>query len=85
MTGYRVGDFLPHVTYAQLDLHDGGRQSSWAYGLNYSLTPSVTLKGEYKRVDSTKGLFGAFSPVDPTVANQSFDGDVISVGLDFVF
>jgi hypothetical protein len=84
MTGYRVGEFLPHVTYAQMDLHDGGRQSSWAYGLNYSVTPSVTLKGEYKRVESTKGLFGAFIP-DYTVANQTFDGDVISVGLDFVF
>lgn len=84
MTGYRMGDFLPHVTYAQMDLHDGGRQSSWAYGLNYSLTASMTLKGEYKRVESDRGFNGAFTP-DYTAANQTFDGDVISIGLDFVF
>lgn len=84
MTGYRMGDFLPHITYAQMDVKDAGRQSSWAYGLNYSLTPSVTLKGEYKRVDSTEGLSGAFTP-DYAATNQTFDGDVISVGLDFVF
>ncbi|MGP3791561.1 porin [Pseudomonas sp. B392_1p] len=84
MTGYRVGDFLPHVTYAQMDVKDAGRQSSWAYGLNYNVTPSVTLKGEYKRVESTKGLSGVFTP-DYTVASHTFDGDVLSVGLDFVF
>ena len=25
------------------------------YGLNYSITPTVTLKGEYKRVDTSQG------------------------------
>lgn len=84
MAGYRVGDFLPHVTYAQTDVTNEGRQSSWAYGLNYSLTPTVTLKGEYKRVDSTKGQSGVFTP-DYTAARSTYDGDVISVGFDFIF
>lgn len=84
MAGYRVGDFLPHLTYAQTDITNEGRQSSWAYGLNYSLTPTVTLKGEYKRVDSTKGQSGVFAP-DYTAARSTFDGDEISVGVDFIF
>ena len=91
MGGRRFGDFLPHLTYAQLDESDAGRQTSWTYGLNYSLNANVTLKGEYKRVDisnpgygapaGTPGLFAAnYSTFSPT-----FDGDIISVGIDFVF
>ena len=48
MGGRRFGDFLAHVTYAQLD-EDEGRQSSWTLGLNYNILPTVVLKGEYKR------------------------------------
>src|SRR5690606_14624639 len=61
MGGRRFGEFLAHVTYAQLD-EDAGRQSSWTYGLNYSLLPTVTPKGEYKRVDTRGGYDGVFVP-----------------------
>lgn len=98
MGGRRFGDLLPHLTYAQLDGEKGGgRQVSWTYGLNYSLLPNVTLKGEYKRVDTSsegQGVFvktgaeyyrelllnGMFGIPAPT-----FDGDIVSVGIDFVF
>ncbi len=60
MSGRRFGDFLPHVTYAQLDDDITGRQTSMTYGLNYSLSPSVTLKGEYKRVDTKEHSPGLF-------------------------
>ncbi|WP_120994257.1 porin [Stutzerimonas urumqiensis] len=93
MGGRRFGDFLAHVTYAQMDESNAGGQSSWTYGLNYSLTPTVTLKGEYKRVDTYdqgKGVFvksfdelvsEAFGVTTP----RTFDGDIVSVGVDFVF
>lgn len=92
MGGRRFGDFLAHVTYAQLD-EDAGRQSSWTYGLNYSLLPTVTLKGEYKRVDTSGGYDGVFVPSARELAlsavgaapARNFDGDIISVGVDFVF
>ncbi|WP_150304391.1 porin [Pseudomonas saliphila] len=85
MAGHRFGDYLPHVTYAQWDEKgEPGRQSSWAYGLNYSLTPSVTLKGEYKRVESTRGFSGGFVP-DFSVVDRTFDGDIVSIGADFIF
>ncbi len=87
MLGRHFGDFLPHVTYAQLEQQDAGGQNSWTYGLNYSLSPSVTLKSEYKRVEFTdayRGFTGAFVR-DYSSAQPTFDGDMFSVGADFVF
>lgn len=93
MGGRRFGEFLPHVTYAQLD-EDAGRQNSWTFGLNYNLMPTVVLKGEYKRVetsgDSYEGVFvrNAQQTVDDRLGlapAHNFDGDIFSVGVDFVF
>lgn len=104
MGGRRFGEFLTHITYAQLD-DDSGRQTSWTFGLNYNLMPTVVLKGEYKRVDTrggAAGLFGLTSQeafdngvyadgIGPLPAgaagspSRNFDGDIISVGVDFVF
>lgn len=97
MGGHRFGDFLGHVTYAQLDEESSGRQVSWTYGLNYSLASNVVLKGEYKRVDTSDGGQGVFVQsgqeyISEMVMNRRFgtpistyDGDIISIGLDFVF
>ena len=99
MGGRRFGDFLPHVTYAQLD-DNGGRQSSWTLGLNYQATPTVVVKGEYKRVDTKNGLDGVFTRSAQEVFDnevngrfggavgapaRNYDGDIVSVGVDFVF
>ncbi len=99
MGGRRFGDFLAHVTYAQLD-EDEGRQNSWTLGLNYNVLPTVVVKGEYKRVNTTGGYDGVFvrnaqELYDNTVNNLSggalgvparnYDGDIISAGVDFVF
>ncbi len=100
MGGRRIGDYLGHVTYAQLDA-PAGRQRSMTYGLNYSLMPTVTLKGEYKRVDVSQGNYtGAFrADAQQTYDNGVYeltngalgtplgtpDGDIISVGVDFIF
>lgn len=88
MGGRRLGDFLPHLTYAQLDEEKGARQSSWTLGLNYSLMPNVTLKGEYKQVKTENGFEGMFVPSALEVLSQNipdFDGEIISLGIDFVF
>lgn len=99
MGGRRFGDFLPHVTYAQLD-DNGGRQSSWTLGLNYQVAPTVVIKGEYKRVDTKNGYDGVFTRNAQEVFDnaaydlsggavgapaRNYDGDIISVGVDFVF
>lgn len=100
MGGRRFGDYLAHVTYGQLD-EASGRQVSMTYGLNYSITPTVTLKGEYKRVDTSQtdesiGVFKANA--QQSYDNAAFqrtgvfgaplgtqDADIFSVGVDFVF
>ncbi|WP_054895777.1 hypothetical protein [Pseudomonas sp. NBRC 111137] len=99
MGGRRFGDFLVHTTYAQLD-EGKGRQSSWAYGLNYNITPTVIVKGEYKRVDTSGKFNGVFiesaqesydhagyaaSNGFSGTPSRNYDGDIISVGVDFVF
>ena len=100
MGGRRFNDYLAHVTYGQLD-ESSGRQVSMTYGLNYSVTPTVTLKSEYKRVDTSQGdeSIGVFK----ANAQQSYDNaayqqtgvfgaplgthdaDIFSVGVDFIF
>ena len=98
MSGRRFGDLLPHVTYAQLDEQGGGgRQVSWTYGLNYNLLPNVTLKGEYKRVDTSREGHGVFVKTGEEyftdlvmkdmfgIPQPTYDGDVFSIGIDFVF
>ncbi|NVZ99182.1 hypothetical protein [Pseudomonas gingeri] len=99
MAGRRFGSFLAHVTYGQMD-DSSGRESSWTYGLNYNVTPTVVVKGEFKRIDTSGGAPGFFSrnaqqTVDDAVYSASngqqgspsrnFDGDIISLGVDFVF
>ncbi len=97
MGGRRFGDFLPHLTYAQLDEQSGGRQVSWTYGLNYNLLPNVTLKGEYKRVDTSHEASGVFVKTGEEyftdlfmkqnfgIVQPTYDGDIFSIGIDFVF
>lgn len=100
MGGRRFGEVLVHITYAQLD-EDGGRQNSWTYGVNYNLTPNIVLKSEYKRVDTRgNGYRGTFvetaqETFDHAVfaasngaagaPSRNYDGDILSVGVDFVF
>lgn len=93
MGGRRFGDYLAHVTYGQLD-DPSGRQVSMTYGLNYSFSPTVTLKGEYKRVDTSQGdeALGVFQADAQQTLNNAFgqsygtpDADIFSVGVDFIF
>jgi len=100
MGGRRFGDYLAHVTYGQLD-ESSGRQVSMTYGLNYSITPTVTLKSEYKRVDTSQsdesiGVFkaNAQQSYDNAAYQQTgvfgaplgtHDADIFSVGVDFIF
>lgn len=99
MGGRRFGDFLAHVTYGQMK-DDSGHESSWTYGLNYNVTPSIVVKGEFKRVDTRGGTSGVFIKTPQETVNnilfaqssgtfgspsRNFDGDIFSLGVDFVF
>ena len=45
---------------------------------------NVTLKSEYKRIESTRNYNGSFVPAY-NAAEPTFDGDIFSIGADFVF
>lgn len=97
MAGRRFGNLEAHLTYGQLDDEFTGRQSSWNWGLNYRLSPTVILKSEYKRVDNANESQGVFvrggeeyleALTRKEVLGQpmrTFDGDILSFGIDFLF
>ena len=83
--GYRIGRFLPHITYASLldnnDSNDPGialEQDSVTAGVRYELGTGADLKFEVQRVepeDGTRGLL--ISPVDDIM--------VYSLAVDVIF
>ena len=97
MAGRRFGNLGAHLTYGQLDDEFTGRQSSWNWGLNYRLSPTVIIKSEYKRVDNANESQGVFvrggeeyleALTRKEVLGQpmrTFDGDILSFGIDFLF
>lgn len=98
MGGHRFGDFMPHVTYAESEVSES-KQHSMSYGLNYTLSPKVVIKGEYKKVATNNAYRGNFVKDSQDLVDNalnaknshfgspatSFDGDIFSVGVDFVF
>jgi hypothetical protein len=98
MGGHRFGNVMPHATYAESEVA-GGHTRSMAYGLNYTVSPKVVIKGEYKKVSTYNAFRGNFAKdsqelVDNALNAQNshfgtpatnLDGDIFSVGVDFVF
>lgn len=70
--GYRIGNLLPHVTYADLDAEEG--RSSVTLGLSYRMTDASTIKFELQQVTPAE------SEGEET---ESFN--VVSVAFDVVF
>ncbi|MDT8429305.1 MAG: hypothetical protein RQ757_11110 [Pseudomonadales bacterium] len=98
MGGRRFGKFAAHLTFAQLDAENAGIQASTTYALNYNIRPNIILKSEYKRVDTRGGFAGIFAlKADELMANgmfamsggtmgsapRNFDGDIVSIGIEF--
>lgn len=51
--GHRFGEFLPHLTYADLSQDTGIAQTSWTAGLRWDMAPSTALKVEWQTIDPT--------------------------------
>ncbi len=81
--GYRMGKFLPHVTYAAMDEGQDEsplalKQTSTAIGLRYELLDGAALKFEYQTIepdDNNTGLFD--TAVD--------EAHLYGVSLDVIF
>lgn len=89
--GYRMGKFLPHLTYAKLD--EGQdipavpadivlRQESTTLGLRYELASGAALKFEASQVEPETGNVGLFAA--PLAAGEE-EHMLYSVAIDVIF
>jgi predicted porin len=91
--GYRIGPWLPSITYAQLETGSPDAESVEAYtqeqssvtlGVRYELAAGAALKFEATRVDPKDGNIGLFDgPLDASSPNSS--ANVYGLALDVVF
>jgi len=81
--GYRIGKFLPNVTYANIDYGQDEsplavRQSSVTAGLRYEFLDGAALKFEVQQVDPEEGNYGLFD-------SKVEDAMLYGVALDVIF
>jgi len=81
--GYRMGKFLPHVTYANVDYGNDEsslavRQSSITGGLRYEFLDGAALKFEVQSVEPEEGEYGLFD-------SKIEDAMLYGIALDVIF
>jgi hypothetical protein len=95
--GYRMGKYLPHLTYATMDstpagtpaqmYSQGARQESITLGLRYELNDSAALKMEYQttELDNNTGNMGLYQPIAATSGFVEDKMSLLSVAVDIIF
>jgi len=93
--GYRMGKYLPHITYATIDSEPAGtpaqmysqgdRQDTITVGLRYEINDSTALKMEYAQVEleAFLGNDGLYNGVSSALKEDK--ASVISVAVDVIF
>lgn len=92
--GYRMGKYLPHVTYATIDSEpagaipnysQGARQESVTLGLRYELNDSAALKMEYQttELENNAGNQGLYQPLSSALEKDKMS--LVSVAVDIIF
>lgn len=95
LAGYRFGNFLPTITYAQgrtllglpasaINAKYEGKTESYIAGLAYSLHDQATLKFEYMRT-YVPSIGGGWYDVVQSTTSQKEYGDAVKAGIDFIF
>lgn len=86
--GYRIGKFMPHLTYAKLEEGKDASllslaQESITLGLRYELAPGAALKFEASQVEPETGNYGLFD-APPSSLNEK-DYIFYGVAVDVIF
>ena len=93
--GYRMGKYLPHITYSTIDSEPAGttaagysqgdRQESITVGLRYEINDSTALKMEYATVEleAFAGNDGLYNGVTSGLTEDK--ASVISMAVDVIF
>ncbi|HEY0635131.1 MAG TPA: hypothetical protein VGE00_07110 [Gammaproteobacteria bacterium] len=87
--GYRVGKFLPHLTYAAINAGRqvtplAVRQRSATAGLRYEFLDGAALKFEVQRIDPEDDSYGYFDGKDAD-GNYIKDARLYGIALDVIF
>ncbi|MEH6543232.1 MAG: porin [Porticoccaceae bacterium] len=85
--GYRFGNVMPHITYAELDTENnifGSASKTVTLGVRYELGDASALKVEWANVEARDNTGGLFGP-DAHPNHFNDDADVFSVALDVTF
>jgi len=94
--GYRMGKYLPHLTFATIDsdpagpatdFSQGARQETVTLGLRYELNDSAALKMEYAQIEieDNPGNTGLFERQSISSAFVEDKTSLISVAVDVIF
>ena len=94
--GHRFGNFMPHLTYAELNTDAGTginrAQTTWTAGIRYELSPNSAIKFEWANIERDHGSAGLFvqefdfSTMPPTPIPFDFDdADMFSIAIDIIF
>ena len=89
-TGYKFGDFTPHITYSEIMLEqtgdlnpffEGVNQSaeSFIFGVRWDFHPSAAFKFEYSIQNDTS------DETFKTIAGEANELDTVSLGVDLIF
>ncbi len=89
-TGYKFGDFTPHVTYSSIEIEqtgdlnpffEGVSQSaeSLILGMRWDFHPSAAFKFEYSIQNDTS------DETIKTIAGEANELDTLSLGVDLIF
>jgi len=95
--GMQIGDFLPHITFANSDGEDytgtlppvltasgavpPNKQESVSFGLRYDIDDNIDFKVEYMVVEPQDGSTG----LNTTLPSNGEDFNVISMAVDVIF
>lgn len=88
-SGYQMGDWLPHLTYARMlspdDAISYGDQYSVTAGLKYDINHGTDIKFEWQKVTPEQHSWGLIQR-DQTDLSKKLDPiNVYKVAMDFVF
>lgn len=70
--GYRIGRWLPHLTFQDWERGNGYGHEITTLGLNYALSPRTVIKLEYSEIDSAK--FATAEPLFTMMSGKSVVG-----------
>jgi hypothetical protein len=88
LTGYRLGKFLPRISYAFSKAFLGfseGKIETYDIGVNYTLNDQAVLKLDFEKTYVPYPGGGWYPVTQSTTSPKGTQGDSVYAGVDFIF